>query len=66
MEGNNMNKKVEDLLNRKEIKMIPFLGELASIKARAYNTPIAYLEDGKIVHEYPDGKKIYVKNINID
>ncbi|GGP10643.1 hypothetical protein [Oceanobacillus neutriphilus] len=59
-----MNQKVEEIFNRKEIKILPYLGEFAAIKAKAYNTPIVYMENGKIVHEYPDGTKKYDQEIN--
>lgn len=56
-----MEQKVEEIFNRKEIKILPFLGEFAAIKAKAFNTPIAYMENGKIVHEYPNGEKEYAR-----
>ncbi|MCJ7842702.1 hypothetical protein MUB24_17715 [Lederbergia sp. NSJ-179] len=44
-------------LSDKASKMAKFTGERAMIDAKVYNQPIIYVENGKLVKEYPSGYK---------
>lgn len=44
-------------LSDKASRMAKFTGERAMIDAKMYNQPIIYVENGKLVKEYPNGYK---------
>lgn len=45
------------------LKLIPYLGEFARIRAKAYGTSLFYLEGDNIIEEKPDGTKIVVEKL---
>ncbi|WP_061574937.1 hypothetical protein [Heyndrickxia coagulans] len=54
---------MESDYTKDSLKFIPYIGEFARIKAKAYGTSLFYLEGDNIVEEKPDGTKVIVEKL---
>jgi hypothetical protein len=54
---------LESDYTKDSLKLIPYIGEFARIKAKAYGTSLFYLEGDNIVEEKPDGTKVIVEKL---
>lgn len=50
----------QTLLGKEDVTVLPYMGDLALVKAKAHNTPIVYKENGEFIEEYPNGDKIVI------